>query len=136
MPNIFRLGGGGAKKNYIFKDGIFKIQPTQSNFTNANGYLTGGNYLRIPYVKSGEMVYIKYQIIANDRVGLALEIDTIDLPLGNPGNVPEMTFPYFSKVGVNKTIILGNLSNQSISISGSQNCTTRLKILEIWTEKE
>lgn len=38
-------------------------------------------------------------------------------------------------MGVNRTVVIGNPSNPSISISGSQNCTTRLKILEIWTEK-
>lgn len=41
-------------------------------------------------------------------------------------------------MGVNRTVVIGNPSNpsnQSISISGSTNCTSRIKILEIWTEK-
>lgn len=136
MANIIRTGGSGGIKNFIYKNGIFTIQPTHSNYIISNGKLTNGNYLRIPYIKENEIVYVKYHIVSSDRVGISFLVDTVDMAVDGSNNAaPEMTLPYFTLAGVNQILVVGKPSNQSISVYAGTNAKTRISILEIWTEK-
>lgn len=136
MANIIRTGGSGGIKNFIYKNGIFTIQPTHSNYIISNGKLTNGNYLRIPYIKENEIVYVKYHIVSSDRVGVSFLVDTVDMAVDGSNNAaPEMTLPYFTLARVNQILVVGKPSNQSISVYAGTNAKTRISILEIWTEK-
>lgn len=136
MANIIRTGGSGGIKNFIYKNGIFIIQPTHSNYIISNGKLTNGNYLRIPYIKENEIVYVKYHIVSSDRVGISFLVDTVDMAVDGNSTPPlEMTLPYFTLAGVDQVLVVGKPSNQSISVWAAPNAKTRVSILEIWTEK-
>ena len=48
MANIFRLGGGGAKKNYIFKDGVWQSPYVHQEIINNNAsILVADNLIKI-----------------------------------------------------------------------------------------
>lgn len=133
MANIIKTGGSsGAKKNYIFKDGEFKIQPTQSNMQIVNGTLTNGYYLDIPYNYVNEIVYFSLKTVSGYGE-CNMKVSTTIAPVTNGGG--SFTDTAIRNITTAFEIIMALPSGTRISYCCNSNCKSIWVIKEIWTEK-
>lgn len=137
MANMIHFGGSGSSKDFIFKDGVFKIQPTINTGViqpNKALRLTNPQQLIIPYVSDKEIVYVKYKRVSSlgyfglltnsTRNGVTITPEP-DVYVGTYDSANE-----FVVAGIKtKTVINCTASYASGGVSAT------VDILEIWTEK-
>lgn len=135
MANIFRVGGSsGAKKNYIFKDGVFSIQPTNNNFTVSNGKLVNGSFLRIPFVGGGKRIIFDVTYQSSSRiVGVSYHYSGGTLTLNSDTRL-ENAFPYVLDANTNLRLLIGVNGDTHISFAGTDTGKPYITINEIWVE--
>lgn len=134
MPTLIRFsGGGGSSRNYIFKDGEFKIQPTQSNMQIVNGTLTNGYYLDIPYNHANEIVYFSFETLTGSGTDCNMKISTTDAPQTNGNGIIGDTG--IRNINTAFTLLMGIPSGSRISYCCASNFKSRFIIKSIWTEK-
>ena len=131
MLSIFKKGGGN--KNYIFKDGVFKVTPTTNQGKITNGKLVfNANYgnstlLSIPYTKTGKNIIFKCSYYTPTTYQAALFGNgTKDMPIAY--TCGPYSFPF----------IVGAESSTAINIKTTNYAGTTanfvLTVDEIWIE--
>lgn len=134
MVNLYKNSVNGepievVKRTWIFKDGVFSIQPTLNNFTVIKGILTNGSQLSIPYKESNKTVYVK---IFNKQDGSivfstkATGVSSTDYQNVNVLNVRHNNL-------LNTLKLFGLESENYIYLGFST--LTMADIIEIWTEE-
>lgn len=140
MANIFRLGGSsGAKKNYIFKDGVFSIQPTQSNMQVVNGVLTNGFYLDIPYQTTDKVFFELKFVQPNFNQECGMKVSTTEAPVTNgTGSFTNTAIRNIDNRALSEHIyiIMGLNGGSRISYCCRSVAQNGFQILSIWTEKQ
>lgn len=136
MANFLRRGGGGGlKKDYLFKDGVFKITPTQSNMNVVNGELTGGYYLDIPYEASAdELVCFEIYKPSSTTVDCNLKISTTAAPITNGNGDFQNTAIRNSNASFSITMIIPGGSR--VSYCCHQNAKSLFYIKSIFVVKD
>lgn len=132
------LNVGNSKKT-IFKDGVFKIQPSKNtgNLIDKKLNIKMNQQLLIPYEKSGEMVFMKY--IKKNSQGytfLSTKLNTTKIDYNNASLHGK--FVAILNNSMDEPQILGMVSGQYINVTTSfayADIPSDIEVIEIWTEK-
>lgn len=124
---------GSNTKRYIYKNGVFYIEPTLNNFTNSGGVLKNGNLLSIPYVVSGKTIYFKIRYVTTVAWQKFHSTNAPSL-VYTDYQVAELFFQFMADSTACRGIRTISIpSNKLIGIGGYQT-NYGYEILEIWTE--
>ena len=140
MPIGFPFGSAGStggSRVQVFKDGKFTINPTKNDGViqpNQTLRLSGTQQLIVPYVKTDEMVFVKYKKMSNGGYFGLLTNSTRN----SVTTVAEKDVQVGLYDNANDFVVIGLQTKTVINCTVTYGLATvpaTVDILEIWTEK-